>query len=413
MKGVFVILDGAADEPSVELGGQTALEAANTPNLDYLAERGKIEHCYVVKEGVAPQSSSAVLSLLGYEPMDAPRGQLEAMGAGVKLRNGDLALRTNFVTVDNLEDGNILDKRAGRNLTTREARILAKALNKGLKMPFKFEFLPTIQHRGVLVFRGGFSDNITNADPYYGNGVALSNSKNKIVYSKPLDEEDDSKLSADLVNAFMRHSFKILDEHKINLKRAKRGLFSANFILCRDAGSGLLRLNKLKGKWMALGYMPLEIGIAKATGMEVYKFWYPKFRGTDVYNNLYKGLNKAIKNARKMLKRNSKKYDYFYIHFKETDVPGHDGRAEDKKKMIEILDSEFFSFLRDFIGDAKLVITADHTTSCLKKGHTADPVPVLVYPSGEHSKKRFTEEGGMKGKRIIGRKLLEETLFRK
>ena len=129
MKGVFVILDGVADLPCSVLGDKTPLEYAKTPNLDEIANKSRIDYCFTVKEGVAPQSSSAIVSLLGYDPNFAPRGQIEAHGIGVKLKNGDLAFRCNFATIEGLDNLNIIDRRAGRTLTTKEAKILAKAIN--------------------------------------------------------------------------------------------------------------------------------------------------------------------------------------------------------------------------------------------------------------------------------------------
>jgi 2,3-bisphosphoglycerate-independent phosphoglycerate mutase len=414
MKGVFVIIDGVADLPSNILKGMTPLQVAKTPNLDSIAQKSKINYAYPIKEGIAPESSSAVVSLLGYDPNFAPRGPLEAMGAGVRIKKGDLVMRCNFATIQDMESGEILDSRAGRTLTNKEAHILAKAINEKVKLPYKFEFIPTRGHRGVLIFRGGFSDNISNADPFYGIGFAKTNVVPKMVFSKPLDDEDDSKLSAELVNQFIRESHKVLNHHPVNLNRAKKGLYSANVLLCRDAGNEAVKFKKLKGKWMALGYNPLEIGIANAAGMDVYSFKYPKFKGIDVYEHLHYGLKKAIKYAIKMLKRKRDKYDYFYVHLKETDLPGHDNKPLDKVKMIEMIDSKFFSFLKDYIGDSKLIVTADHTTACKLKAHTDDPVPVLIYPSNSENKEnRFIEEEGRKGKKIIGRKLLEQYLFNK
>lgn len=180
MKGVFVILDGVADEPCSQLGDKTPLEAARTPNLDELANKSRMDYCFTVKEGVVPESSSAIVSLLGYDPNFVPRGPLEARGIGIKLKNGDLALRCNFATLDNMSNLKLIDRRVGRTLTTEEARILAKAINENVKLPFKFEFYPSIQHRGVLVIRGGFSDNISNADPGYGQGVALGKDEEEV-----------------------------------------------------------------------------------------------------------------------------------------------------------------------------------------------------------------------------------------
>lgn len=412
MKGVFVILDGAADLPCQSLNNKTPLEAANTPNLDSIAKKSKIDYCYPIKEGVSPESSSAIVSLLGYNPSSVSRGPLEARGAAIPLKKGDLAFRCNFATVDNLKEGNIMDARAGRTLTTKEARLLALNVNKKVKLPYKFDFISTSQHRAVLILRGGFSENISNADPFYGAGMTHRVASPKITFSQPLDEEDDSKLSADLVNNFLRLSHEVLDKDQINIRRAKKGLYSANFILCRDPGNEIARFKKMKGKWLALGYMPLEKGIAETAGMDVYKFKYPEMKGMDVYANLYDGLNEAVNHAIKMIKKNKNKYDYFYIHLKETDIPGHDNKPHDKVKMIEFIDKRFFSYLKDVIKDKRLIITADHTTSCALKSHTADPVPVLIYPNdGKEREQRFTEKDAVKGKKIYGQKLLENNLF--
>lgn len=415
MKGIFVILDGVADEPCQVLGQITPLQAAKTPNLDEIAKKSKIDYCYPIKEGIIPESSSAVVSLLGYDYRTAFRGPLEAAGLGIKLNKGDLTFRTNFATIDDLKNGNIIDSRAGRTLTTKESIILSKAVNEGINLPFKFEFYPGLQHRGVLVFRGGFSDNLSGTDPFYGSGFAKSVSNPKVIYSVPLDEEDDSKLSAELVNRFVRESHEILKNHPINIERAKKGLYPANFILCRDPGNSPISFKKLKGKWIALGYNPLEIGISKAAKMDIWKFKYPKMKGIDVYANLNLGLYKAIKNAIKMIKRKWKKYDYFYVHFKETDTPGHDNKPLEKVKMIELIDKKFFSYIKWAVEKygLKLVLTGDHTTSCRMKAHSEKPVPVLSYPGGKIMDRRFIEEEGLKGRKILARKLLQECLFEK
>jgi len=407
MKGVFVVIDGVGDEPCQSLGQITPLQAAKTPNLDVIAKKSKMDYCYPVKKDFVPESSEAVISLLGYDYLDVNRGPFEALGLGIKLNRGDLALRCNFATIDDLEKGHVLDRRAGRTLTTKEAKILAKAINKNVKLPFEFEFYPAVQHRGVLVIRGGFSDNISDIDGDVED--------KKLKFSEPLDDEDETRLAANLVNQFVRHSYEVLDNHPINVERARKGLFAANVIFCRGAGNVPARFKKIKGKWMALGYMPLEIGIAKSVGMDVYKFRYPKLKSIDVYACLYSGLKYAVKYAVKMLKKYKNKYDYFYIHFKEPDLPGHDNKPHDKVNMIEYIDKYFFSFLKKFIGKNKLVVTGDHTTSCRLKSHTADPVPVLVYPhpAEKESEKRFIEIEGMKGRGHVGRKLLDETLFRK
>jgi 2,3-bisphosphoglycerate-independent phosphoglycerate mutase len=406
MKGVFVVIDGVADQPCQSLGQITPLQAASTPNLDAFAKKGKIDYCNTVKKDYIPHTDSGLTSLLGYDFVFEDRGSLEAMGLGVDLNPGDLALRCNFGTIDDLQGKNVIDRRAGRTLTTKETRIFAKAINEHVKLAsgFKFEFYPGLQHRGVLVVRGGFSNNISAVEMNRGG---------KLEFSRSLDDDEDSELAAGIVNNFVRQSFEVLDKHPLNVERVKKGLFSANVLLCRAAGSGPVRFKKIRGRWMTLGSVPVQIGLAKAVGMEIQKFKYPKFKGMDVYKHFEDGLKKSIKGNIKMLKKNKKKVDYFFIYFKETDSAGHDNKPHEKVKMIELLDKRFFGFLKKYIGDGKLVVTADHMTACRTKGHSADPVPVLSYPIKEEKEKRFTEEEGLKGKRILGKKLLEEKLFNK
>src|SRR5690242_390144 len=101
-KILYVILDGLGDEPNPDLGNRTPLQAANTPNLDSLAQKGRSGTVITVGEGIAPESDIAVFSILGYDPhtQHAGRGPLEALGAGLEMRDGDLAWRANFATAD-------------------------------------------------------------------------------------------------------------------------------------------------------------------------------------------------------------------------------------------------------------------------------------------------------------------------
>ncbi len=415
MKGIFVILDGVADEPCSIFNGKTPLEFASTPNLDYFASLGNVDYCYPIAEGVAPQSSSGIVSLFGGDFRDVSRGTLEAVGAGISFKDGDLVLRCNFATIDNLHNRKLIDRRVGRTLTTAEARELAKAINEKVRLPFPFELIPTIGHRAVVVFQGNFSANISNVDPAYDLGLSVVNASEKVPFSEPYDDSSSAKLAANLVNTFVQKSYVVLANHPINARREKKGFFSANFLLCRDPGNKVFEMKKLPGKWLGFGYMPLEIGVAKIFGMEVSSFDYPEMKSIDSYEHLKKGLELAVGYATDMLKTNFSRYDYFYIHFKETDIPGHDNKPREKVKLIECIDKEFFGFLRLFFEEhhARLLVTAEHTTSCRVKSHTANPVPVLFFDSS-HLKNydgRFTEIDGLKGRRFEGRALLKKTLF--
>ncbi len=413
MKGIFVVLDGVADEPCSKLGDKTPLDYAKTPNLDFFASKSQIYSCFPIAEGIAPQSSSGIVSLLGYDFRDYSRGVLEAIGAGVNLNKGDLVLRCNFSTIDNLKNLNIIDRRAGRTLTTKEALELAEAINSKIKLPFRFEIVPTIGHRAVLVFRGDFSSNISNVDPSYESGLSVESLANTVKFSSPLDDSSRSAVSADLVNTFVKKSYLVLENHPVNLNRRKKGYFPANFILCRDAGSFIPESKPLSGKWMGFGYMPLEKGIIDVFGMNLSSFNVPTIDKDDFYDYAESVLNRAIFNAVEMIQKYSSSFDYFYIHFKETDLPGHDNKPLQKVKFIEMIDNGFFGKLRGISTNFKLVVTADHTTSCRKKMHTSNPVPAIFYDSlkSHDSSMRFTEKDSSISKSILGRQLLKKTLF--
>ncbi len=410
LKGIFVVISGLGDLPCRQLNDKTPLEAANTPNIDFFAARGEMGYMYPVKPGFVPKSDESIVSLFGNNHDSATRGQIEAVGAGIKLTRGDLALRTNFATIDSLERGNILDRRAGRTLTTYEAEILAKSLNK-IKMPCDFVFKPTIQHRGVLVFRGGFSDNISGNDSEHIYGKVFSS--DKIGLCKPLDDEENSLYTSNLVNEFLEKAYDILNNHPVNEERRRKGLMPANYILVRGPGIEIPRLNLYK-KWISITYMPLETGFSKLSGMKVYSFNYPLLKDIDVYENLHEGLRKACKFSIKALKK-SHKEDYAYIHIKETDIPGHDNKPLEKKAMIEYIDKSLFGFLRRFApqNKIKIIVTGDHSTPCRLKRHSADPVPVLFYNGSIPREKMFCEREARKGSlgRIIGNELLRKTGF--
>jgi len=406
MKGVLVIIDGLGDLPNRQLNGKTPLEAANKSHLDYLASKGKLGEMYSINEKIIPESDTAILAILGNKILGSYRGQLEALGTNAGMRKGDLALRTNFATVDNMKNKRIIDRRAGRTLTTKEAKILSDTVNENVKLPCKYLFKNTIQHRGVLVLKGGFSDNITNTDPAYHS----KKDSDKFKFSQPLDDDENSKFTANVVNEFIEESNKILEKHPINQKRKKKGLMPANILLTRDASTNFPDLKKFR-KWASVSYMPLEIGISKASGMKVFDFEYPRMKSYDVYHNLYKGLKKAIKFSIKMIKRNYKDFSYFYIHFKETDVPGHDNKPNEKKAMIEFLDRKFFKFLRKFAEKRKIkvIVTGDHATPCKLKSHSADPIPLLLCDWQEDEEKVFGENQAKKGKlgKLYGKDVAE------
>jgi 2,3-bisphosphoglycerate-independent phosphoglycerate mutase len=396
---LYVILDGVGDRPLPNQDNKTPLEAASTPNLDKLAEEGTMGLVYTVQKGIAPESDAGVFSLLGYDPtrLDLARGVVEALGTGIDFKDSDLALRCNFATV---QDGKIVDRRAGRNLLTKEAKELADAINAdpALKTLCEFDLKATIGHRCALVLhnhRRKFSDSISNLDPAYARRGKLTIAKAGVTLPaevpkcRALKRTKNAILTAKLLNDFASRVHMILKDHPANLRRKERGDLPANFLLMRDAGTKLPRVRRLRQKFgfrsIALADMPVELGIAKVIGMDTFVF--PPERTVEGY----------VQRAKKASEFGTD-YDLVYVHLKGPDEPGHDGDFDGKKKSIEDIDAGFFAELTGL--ESRLVcITADHATPCAIRGHSDDPVPLLIVGKGVNSdgSKRFTEAWAGRG----------------
>jgi 2,3-bisphosphoglycerate-independent phosphoglycerate mutase len=378
-----VVIDGMGDLPVKELGYRTPLEAAQTPNMDFLAKNGKTGLMYTVGKGIAPESDVAVISILGYDPFkySTGRGILEAVGADIPVNEGDLALRCNFAT---LGRGNeIVDRRAGRNLTTEEAEKLTKTVNEDVKLesyPTDFEFKNTIGYRAVLVIRSKekpLSSKITNTDPAYSRMNELGVAKTKIEMvlkeCKPMDETEEAKISARIVNEFVKKSHIVLDEHEVNKRRVAEGKLKANVILTRDGGYVLPKFFNINEKYnvnfVSLAEMPVEKGISKLVGMHVTTLPPPS-------NDRKKDYTLRVKKLLDQLPF----YDCFYIHIKGPDEPGHDGEFNVKTNIISLIDKHFFGALlkRIKLQNYIICVTADHSTPCKLKAHSDSPVPLLI-----------------------------------
>jgi 2,3-bisphosphoglycerate-independent phosphoglycerate mutase len=378
-----VIIDGMGDLPVEELGNRTPLEAAQTPNMDFLAKNGKTGLMYTVGKGIAPESDVAVISILGYDPFrySTGRGILEAVGANVTVNDGDLALRCNFATLGNGNE--ILDRRAGRNLTTEEAGKLAKAVNEEVKLesyPTHFEFRNTIGYRAVLVIRSKekpLSSKITNTDPAYSrmNELGVAETKTEMILKecKPMNETKEAKISAKIVNEFVKKSHIVLDKHEVNKRRVAEGKLKANLILTRDGGHVLPKFFNINEKYnvnfVSLAEMPVEKGISKLAGMHITALPPPS----------HDEKKDCTLRVRKLLDQ-LPLYDAFYIHIKGPDEPGHDGKFDVKTNIISIIDKYFFGVLLERIKleNHIICVTADHSTPCKLKAHTDDPVPLLI-----------------------------------
>ncbi len=414
---LFITIDGLGDK--VKKGKKTPLEIARTPNLDFLAKKGRTGLVYTVGKGIAPESDIALTAVLGYDPYKfyTGRGPLEAFGFGIPIKKGDLVLRANFAT---LRNDKIIDRRAGRNLSTREALKLERTVNLKVKLKYPFLFKSIGEHRGILVIRGNFSADISNTDPGYEKkglfGVVSKKVDDKVLLSKPLKKGRKEKEASLVLNDFTKQVIEVLNSDEVNKKRVRRGFYPANVILTRDAGTSLPVFNPKKRNWAAIVGYPLEIGLALRSGMKVFRTKYSEIKTLDIYKYLYQCLEKEISAAKKILNKNFNKFSDFWIHFKPVDIPGHDGRPKDKIKMIEILDKKFFSGVKKNLlrknNQMKVIVTADHSTPCLEKFHSKDPVPLLLYDGLDKDKvKKFSERDCRKGSLgfIMGKDIMKLT----
>ena len=397
---IYVLLDGVGDLPHPDLDGKTPLEAANTPTLDKIASNGVIGEVISVGKGIAPESDIAVFNMLGYKFNHAEyvgRGVIEAIGIGIDFKDGDLALRGNYSTLD--EEGVIIDRRAGRNIEKEDADGIAKEIEEKIKLSSPDTSVvvsPTIGHRVTVRIRTNsqLSSKITNTDPAYSNigGMGVAKAVGdflKIEKCLPLEDTKESKFTANLVNEFSENAIKIMKDSEINKKRKMQNKKQLSCILLRDAGNrypDVIPINEKYGmNFSCIVDMPVELGISEVLKMKAFEAG-----GLTDYEE------KAKVAAKAMETQNS-----IYVHLKGPDEFGHDGDAIGKMKNIEEIDQRFFKTLVENIDSSKvaIVISADHSTPCINKGHSDDPVPVLV--SGDFIKNdgttRMTEQQAKKG----------------
>lgn len=350
-KIIFIIIDGIGDKPISKFKGKTPLESAKTPNMDKLAKKGINGIMHVLKKGKAPHSDEGHLTLFGYDLKKyyPGRGPIEALGVGIKLKYGDIALRANLATVNNKLI--VKDRRAGRIESTAPfVRLVNGTVIDGIKFIIK----AGTSHRAAIVMRGkNLSDNITSNDPKKENKKALK--------VKPLNKK--AKFTADVLNKFLELAYNKFKNHPLNKKRKLPG----NYFLVRGAGHfkkipSFKQMYNRKSCCIAGG--GLYKGLGAIAGMKVLNV--KGATGTPKTNVKAKFLA-AVKAL--------KQYNFVFIHIKATDVFGHDNNPNGKKQFIEKIDKNLSILMKEC---NLITITADHSTPCANKDHSANPVPVLI-----------------------------------
>lgn len=340
-KIIFLIMDGLGGLPESS-GGQTELEAAQTPNLDRLAVSGTCGLLDPVGYGITPGSGPAHFALFGYDPVkyNVGRGLLSAAGLDFPMTEGDLYMRANFATVD--AQGLITDRRAGRLATEKNEVICRKlqekiSLSSGMQAFFRTEK----EHRALVALRGGdFSEEIAETDP---------------------QKTGLSPLEPNALTPEAKNTSVIMKDLAGKIKEILKDEETANSILLR----GYARYRRFPSMAERFGLKPLAIAS------------YPMYRGiARLLGMQLADLTNTIEEEIQSLKANYDNYNFFFIHIKYTDSRGEDGQFAEKIKVIEQVDT-FIPEISALNPDV-LVVTGDHSTPAVMSGHSWHPVPVLL-----------------------------------
>ncbi|TWT33550.1 cofactor-independent phosphoglycerate mutase [Posidoniimonas corsicana] len=340
-KIVMYVGDGLGGLPQ-QPGGKTELETAATPNLDKLVKEGVCGGSIPVAPGISPGSGPGHLGLFGFDPVTylIGRGALEATGIGFELKEGDVAIRANFCTLD--ADGKIADRRAGRIPSEESFKVVDK-LAAGISIPGVEVFVkPVKEHRFVVVFRGaGLVGNVADTDPQ-ATGVPPLSAQAK---------DDASRKTAEICDEFIAQAKKILaDEPKANCCTL-RGITGKPSIPTYEEVYGL--------RAAAIAVYPMYKGLAQLVGMDVI------------------GDAQTLDEQMEVLKANWDKYDFFFIHFKYTDSTGEDGAFDAKVKRTEEYDAAVPKIME--LGPDVVIATGDHSTPSMLASHSWHPVPTLLW----------------------------------
>jgi len=339
-KIVLLVMDGLGGLPHPKTG-KTELETANTPNLDRLAREGICGLADPVSPGITPGSAPGHLALFGYDPLrfTVGRGVLEALGIDFELKDGDVAARGNFCTIDHC--GLITDRRAGR-ISTETCAELCRLLDGFRLDDVSVLVSPVREHRFVAVLRGeGLSSELSDSDP-------------QAVGAAPKDVVP--------LHAIAARTARIANQFIARARAALASKHPANMVLLRGFAQypNFPRMSEVfKLKPAAIAAYPMYRGLAKVVGMKVLD------TGT------------TIEEEFATLAENFADYDFFFLHIKQTDSAGEDGDFERKVRVIEEVDRALPRLI-DLKPDV-IVVTGDHSTPSLLKGHSWHPLPILLH----------------------------------
>ena len=365
MKYIVVLGDGMADRPIDELNGKTPLEAANTPVMDDMAGKGIVGLAHTIPEGMSPGSDTANLAVLGYNPRlyYTGRSPLEALSIGVDMKESDVALRCNIVTVsdDDLpyEEKTIIDH-SSSEISTEDAAVLIEAVRKELESDI-YKFYVGTSYRHLTIWDKGSVVPLTPPHDILGRVIGDYLPKEEALYD------------------MMKKSYDILNNHPLNVARAEKGLNKANSLWFWGAGTKPCLTSffeKTGKKGVMISAVDLLKGIAVGAEMKVVEV-----EGADgTLHTNYEGKAQAAVDA--LLKDD---YDFAYIHVEAPDEMGHQGSLERKLKAIEFLDERVIKVVKEQMDasgvEYRMLVTPDHPTPIAIRTHSSDPIPFLLYDS--------------------------------
>lgn len=389
MKYIVVLGDGMADYPLESLGGKTPLQVAHTPNLDRLAPLSDVGICKTVPDGMKPGSDVANMSVLGFDPKSfyTGRSPLEAVSMGINLKDTDVTLRCNLVTLSEEEpyDKKTMKDYSAGEISTKEASELIAFLKEELDGG-KFTFYPGISYRHCLVVDRGVK--VGGLTPPH------DISDRPVEGHLPHSETEEGEEFAREYLRLMERSYRLLKDHPINKKRIQEGKNPANSIWLWGEGTkpALADFKKEHGlKGGIISAVDLVKGIGMLAGMKIIDV----DGATGEYHTDFKGKAEAACDA--LLKDG---LDYVYIHMEAPDECGHHGDPEHKIYSIEQIDEKVIGIILKRFGDEPfaMLVCPDHPTPCAIKTHTSDPVPFLIYSNVKKGggAARYTEEEAAK-----------------
>lgn len=365
MKYLVILGDGMADRPIESLNSQTPLAYAKTPMMDELASKGEIGMVHTIPDGMKPGSDTANLSVLGYNPRKyySGRSPLEALSIGVPMKDTDIALRCNIVTLseeeDTYEERKIIDHSSGE-ISTEDAAVLLEAVKKELETE-EFQYYVGTSYRHLLIWDKGEVVDLIQPHDVLG----------QVIGDKLPENED--------LRRMMKKSYDILVNHPINIERKKQGLNPGNSCWFWGAGTrpALSSFEEKTGKTGAMiSAVDLLKGIAAGSSMKVITV---DGANGGLHTN-YEGKAQA---AVDVLTKEG--YDFVYVHLEAPDEMGHQGSVERKVQAIENLDQRVIrpivEGLRAAGEDFRMVVLPDHPTPICIRTHTGDNVPYLLYDS--------------------------------